>query len=457
MRKYIFLLVILFSAGSLVFSQTGNTRYIAVQSADLKSSTGFFARVVGRLSLGDSVTLISDDGRWSNVRSGNITGWMQSTNLSTRRIIASGSSSAGASEVALAGKGFSPATELEYKKEGLNFTVVDSMERMLVSVDELQRFITDGRLNSGDAPAAASRTSNPFGSSTSSSSNPFGASSSSSSNPFGASSSSSSNTFGAVSASSTSSADDEFTLVDTYYLGRAVAANILSTYRPYTQNQNMLNYLNRICQTLVINSFGPPTYSGYFVMILDNNDPYAFATPGGHIFISRGLIQAITSEDILAALIAHELSHIMLKHGVSLISDMKLYNEMSAMADQAAGMAAGMAAAAGRNTAAIQQTLSFRDSISKMAETLMVSGYAQPQEFDADREAMSLLSKAGYDPRALIDLLRILQRFPGGQRGGLLSTHPSPADRIANAERYAASYSSTNTRQSRVSRFTNRL
>jgi len=87
----------------------------------------------------------------------------------------------------------------------------------------------------------------------------------------------------------------------------------------------------------------------------------------------------------------------------------------------------------------------------------MVSGYAQPQEFDADREAMSLLSKAGYDPRALIDLLRILQRFPGGQRGGLLSTHPSPADRIANAERYAASYSSTNTRQSRVSRFTNRL
>ena len=430
MRKLIFLMAILFCSGSLVFSQSGNARYIAVQSAELKSSTGFFASVVGRLSLGDTVTLVRDDGRWSQVRSGNITGWIQSANLSARRIIASNVSSSGANEVALAGKGFSPSTEMEYKKEGLDFTMVDTMERISVSKDDLRRFISDGRLNSGDAPA-------PSGSS-----NPFAAPAN---NPFGAP------------ASAASNANDEYTLVDSYYLGRAVAANILASYRSYTQNQQMIQYVNRICQTLVINSFSPPTYNGYYVMILDNNDPYAFATPGGHIFISRGLIQATTSEDILAALIAHELSHVILKHGISIISDMKLYNEMSEMANYAAGMAAGMAAAAGRNTTAIQQTLSFRDSINKMADALMVSGYSQPQEFEADREAMSLLNKAGYDPRAMIDLLRILQRFPSGQRSGLLSTHPSPAERIANAERAVVSYSSSNTRQSRVSRFNNRF
>ena len=420
MRKYLFLLLVLFCAGSLVFSQTGNTRYIAVQSAELKSSTGFFASVVGRLSLGDTVTLVRDDGRWSQVRSGNVTGYIQSSSLSTRRIIASNTSSSGASEVALAGKGFSPATELEYKKDGMDFTMVDTMERITVSRDDLRSFISDGRLNAGDARAPAS-------------------------NPFAV-------------PSGVTSADDEFTLIDSYYLGRAVAANILATYRPFTQNQGMIQYVNRICQTLVINSFSPPTYNGYFVMILDSNAPYAFASPGGHIFISRGLIQATTSEDILAALIAHELSHVILKHGISIISDMKDYNEMSAMADYMAGMAAGMAAAAGRNTASIQKTLSFRDSITQMADALMVSGYSQPQEFEADREAMSILSKAGYNPRALIDLLKILQNFPGGQRSGVLSTHPSPADRIFRAESAAraANYpGSSAIVQARVSRFNN--
>ena len=425
MRKYIFLLVILFCASSYVFSQTDrNTRYVAVQSAELKSSTGFFSSDVGKLSLGDAVTLVRDDGRWSQVRAGNLTGYIQSSSLSTRRVLASNTSSSGASEVALAGKGFSPATELEYKKEGMDFTMVDTMERITVPREDLQRFITDGRLSSGDARAPASAN-----------------------NPFAAS-------------GSASGAADEFTLVDTYYLGRAVAANILATYKPYTQNQEMTQYVNRICQALVINSFGPPAYNGFFVMILDSNDAYAFASPGGHIFISRGLIQAATSEDILAALVAHELSHITLKHGTSIISDMKDYNEMSAMADYAAGMAAGMAAAAGRNTAGIQKTLSFRDSITKMADALMVSGYSQPQEFEADREAMSLLSKAGYNPRALVDLLRILQRFPSGQRGGTLSTHPSPAERISRAESAArsANYPSSSTVvQSRVSRFNNRF
>ena len=422
MRKYIFLLVVLFCAGSLVFSQTGNTRYVSVQKADLKSSTGFFSSVVGKLVMGDAVTLVRDDGRWSQVRSGNVTGWIQSTNLSTRRIVSSNVSSSGGAEVALAGKGFSPATELEYKKEGLNFTMVDTMEQITVPMDDLQRFITNGRLNSGDARATS--TYNPFA---------------------------------APASASSSAADDEFTLVDSYYLGRSVAANILNSHKPFTQNQEITQYVNRICQTLVINSFGPPTYNGYFVMILDSNDAYAFASPGGHIFISRGLVQATTSEDILAALIAHELSHVMLKHGTSIISDMKFYNEMSEMANYAAGMAMGMAAAAGRNTTALQQTLSFRDSITKIADTLMVSGYSQPQELEADREAMSLLSKAGYDPRAMIDLLKILQRLPGGQKGGLLSTHPSAAERIANTERAALSYSSSNTRQARVSRFNNRF
>jgi hypothetical protein len=135
----------------VAFSQTSqNTRFVAVQSAALKSSTGFFASDVATLSLGDSVTLIQESGKWSQVRVGNQTGWMTSTSLSARRVVASGNVGVTASEVALAGKGFSPEMEMEYKKSGLDFSMVDTMERITVPPNELLRFINEGQLQRGE-------------------------------------------------------------------------------------------------------------------------------------------------------------------------------------------------------------------------------------------------------------------------------------------------------------------
>ena len=242
------------------------------------------------------------------------------------------------------------------------------------------------------------------------------------------------------------SADDEFTLVDAYYLGRAVAANILASYRPYTRSPQMTQYLNRICQTLVINSSGAPAFNGYSVMILDSNEFNAFATPGGHIFVTRRLIESATSEDMLAAVLAHELAHIMLNHSVNIINEMKLSDELNTVASRAATTAA-------RNSADSKRAAYFRASISTTVDTLMKNGYSQSQEFEADREAMSLLARAGYSPAALLDMLRLLQQVQGSQRGGFYSTHPLPALRIANVEKLQ--FRVTDTRQFRVPRFRN--
>ena len=198
------------------------------------------------------------------------------------------------------------------------------------------------------------------------------------------------------------SMDAEVTPVDAYFLGRAVAANILAVYKPYTENAELTQYVNRICQTLAINSSQPVAYNGYHVIVLDSAEFNAFATSGGHIFITRGLAELAASEDMLAAVIAHELAHIILKHSIDTINEMRFTDDMMAVADRAAGIAA-------RNSVNAGQLLYFRESITKTVDTLMKNGYSQSQEFNADWEAMVLLAYSGYDPAALIEVLRVLQ------------------------------------------------
>jgi SH3-like domain-containing protein len=150
MKRYLFLLVLMVSAGAVVFAQADrSTRYVVVQTVAVKDATGFFAKDLGNLSLGDAVRLIKEDGKWSQIQAGTVTGWVASSSLSARRVVAP-IAAVTASEVAMAGKGFSPDMEMEYKKSGLDYSIVDSMERITVPTDDLLRFIIEGRLSQGE-------------------------------------------------------------------------------------------------------------------------------------------------------------------------------------------------------------------------------------------------------------------------------------------------------------------
>jgi len=240
------------------------------------------------------------------------------------------------------------------------------------------------------------------------------------------------------------SANAEVTPADAYYLGRAVAANILAVYKPYTRNAELTRYVNRICQALAINSSRPVAYNGYHVIILDSAEFNAFATSGGHIFITKGLVELAASEDMLAAVIAHELAHIILKHSIDTINEVRFTDEMMATASRAADIAA-------KNSVNAGQLLYFRESITRTVDTLMKNGYSQTQEFNADWEAMVILAYSGYDPSALIEVLRVLQKVQASQKGGWYTTHPSPRERIANLEKLR--YRAPDTRKYRTSRF----
>ena len=240
----------------------------------------------------------------------------------------------------------------------------------------------------------------------------------------------------------------EATSVDAYYLGRAVAANILAAYKPYTTNPELTRYLNKICQTIVINSAYPDLYNGYHVMILDSPEFNAFATPAGHIFITKGLVEAASSEDMLAALIAHELAHIMLKHGLSMIEDMRLHDDMSVMADRAVQFAG--------NTEAAARFSYFRNSVAATVNALVKNGFSQEQEFEADEGAVVLLAASGYNPQALLGIIRVLMRVQSSQNGGFNSTHPSPAQRLERAREYVRQYQVQDNSSSREQRFKNK-
>ena len=149
-----FLILILASAAFAQISK-GGTAWVSIKTAELKSSTGLFASSRGNISYGEQVTVLQVSGKWAEVRSSanaNLSGWISTANLSAKRIVATGgASTATASEVALAGKGFNQEVENEYKASGnVNFAAVDWTETINIPDDDLYNFITEGRLKAGD-------------------------------------------------------------------------------------------------------------------------------------------------------------------------------------------------------------------------------------------------------------------------------------------------------------------
>ncbi|MDR1838978.1 MAG: M48 family metalloprotease [Treponema sp.] len=247
-----------------------------------------------------------------------------------------------------------------------------------------------------------------------------------------------------ASSSAISNAAEVITPEQEYYIGRAVAANILSNYRVWNGNPALTSYLNFICAAITINSPRPDVYNGYRVAILDSNEINAFATSGGHILVTRGLISAAKSEDALAAVIAHEVAHIQLQHSIKAIKTSRITQAIIVTGASAAGAVSG--------TNVNELTSVFNESVGEILQTLVNSGYSQAQEFSADNTAMSLLASAGYNPSALIDMLKELNNVQTSS-SGFGKTHPTPAQRITNAERSVGRHRVTDTSSYRQSRF----
>jgi len=229
-----------------------------------------------------------------------------------------------------------------------------------------------------------------------------------------------------ASAEAISTANEDISPEQEYYIGRAVAANLLGRYKLYTRNQNLTTYLNKICAAITINSPLPDIYNGYHVAMLDTDEINAFATSGGHIFVTRGIIGTADTEDGLAGIIAHEVAHIQLKHGINAIKNSRKTQAWLVTGTGISGVIGG--------TDVKQLTDALNDSFSEFVQTLVSNGYSKDQEFAADNKAVALMASAGYNPAGLTKMLMALGHSQKPDEG-FGKTHPSPEDRIMNAQK----------------------
>jgi predicted Zn-dependent protease len=218
-----------------------------------------------------------------------------------------------------------------------------------------------------------------------------------------------------------SAATQEITPEQEYYIGRAVAATILQTYKPWDSPEANI-YLTRLGRSLSLASVLPETFTGYHFLALDTDDINAFGAPSGFILVSRGLLRCATSEDEVAAILAHEIGHVSLKHGLSAISAGRW-----AEAAKQIALYAGQTSSSGLLR---DLTSSFGGVVTDIAKTMIVSGYSRDLEKAADLEAVRILHDTGYDPNALVRVLKTMETHLKPGAPDFAKTHPDPKDRI---------------------------
>jgi beta-barrel assembly-enhancing protease len=210
-----------------------------------------------------------------------------------------------------------------------------------------------------------------------------------------------------------------------YFLGRAVAATILGTYK-LEQNEKLTTYLNQVGQALAMVSDVPLTYGGYHFAILATDEVNALACPGGIIFVSRGMLTRAKNEEELASILAHEIAHVNHRDGIRAIQNARWLEVVTALGSDVAGTYGSGDIA--------KLTSLFEGSVSDVVKTLVTKGYSREQERAADQGGLVIMSRLGYDPNGMPDYLAALakEEKAGGTKG-FFSTHPGMADRVTAA------------------------
>jgi predicted Zn-dependent protease len=161
----------------------------------------------------------------------------------------------------------------------------------------------------------------------------------------------------------------------------------------------------------------------YEFRVVEESSINAFALPGGFIYINRGALQAARSEDEIAAVLAHEIAHVSLRHGTNQAS--KAY-----LAQAGLGLVGGLLGR--RGNTGLGQVMGMVGGFGLNTLFLKNSRTAEQQ---ADSLGMQIMQRAGYNPRGMIAFLQTIERHSGGRSVEFLSSHPNPSNRIARLEK----------------------
>lgn len=226
-----------------------------------------------------------------------------------------------------------------------------------------------------------------------------------------------------------------------YYLGRSVGVNILKSYKLYT-NPKHAEYVDLVGNSVVMHSDTPETYGGYHFAILDSKEINAFACPGGIIFITKGLLDMLKTEDELAAVLAHEVSHVNNKDGMNSVQTSR-WTQLAAILGSAAARTYG-SEGFGKIVGV------FENSVNDIVSTIVVNGYSKDQEFAADGMAVRILDASGYDPGAVKRVLAAYGERERSDHQGFFKTHPGAAERMKRLDIQASADKSDNATDGKI-------
>jgi len=206
-------------------------------------------------------------------------------------------------------------------------------------------------------------------------------------------------------------------------LGLQAAPEMASQYGGLHPDQQAAARVKEIGQRLVSKTKVSETpYEFDFHLLADEQTVNAFALPGGQIFITAGLLRKLTTEGQLAGVLGHEIGHVVGRHSAQQLAKAKLTQGLTGAAAIATYDPDNPSSQTGAIAAA-------------MIGKLLNMRYGREDELESDRLAVRLTGESGYDPRAMIEVMRILEQASGGARGPeFAQTHPNPGNRIAAIE-----------------------
>jgi predicted Zn-dependent protease len=205
-------------------------------------------------------------------------------------------------------------------------------------------------------------------------------------------------------------------------LGLEAAAEVRKEY-PVIEDQRITRYLSSLGERLVAAAPASHKESVYKYSFTPVNlkEINAFALPGGPMFVNRGMFDAASSEGEVVGVMAHELSHVLLRHGTANMT--KAQNPWLQIG-QIAGIVGG-AAVGGAAGSAIAQG-------SQFGLGTVLLRYSRDFEKQADLLGAQTMARAGYDPRALARMFETIEReskSSGGSGPQWMSSHPDPGNR----------------------------
>lgn len=217
-------------------------------------------------------------------------------------------------------------------------------------------------------------------------------------------------------------------------IGRGMAGRLLATFPPSSERR-AAGYLNLV-GTFVARQSPEPARQYMFQLTTDPNVA-AFACPGGYVIVSTGTLKFAQNEAELAGVLAHEVAHVYKKHVLNAIRQKAEKKDGEAAEESARkriepGGDSKASSSMARYLSGGGNGLSIIMAAGGGLSTLLEEGLSPEQEFEADREGVQIMVKAGYDPQAYVDFLERLGREAKESSLKVMKkTHPSFADRLA--------------------------